>query len=216
MASNTSRPNPGRGALEPRRRPGKERVASLMEAAASVIAEKGFEATTMAEIASRAGALVGSLYHFFPNKEVLASALIKRYGGIIDETFARIDGQAASMPIESLADALVNLLVEIQGESKAIKALLESRVEFSSKWQDFRDDALRHIVRTLTLRSPQITAETAQAMAVVLLQNMKAMKELVADEGAAAELRDMTRLYLASKLGGKGGAMKVQRKGPNE
>jgi AcrR family transcriptional regulator len=175
-----------------------------MEAAASVIAEKGFEAATMAEIASRAGALVGSLYHFFPNKEVLAEALIKRYGGIIDEAFARIDGQATSMPIESLSDALVNLLVEIQGESKAMKALLESRVEFSSKWQDFRDDALRHIARTLTLRSPQIAPESAQAMAVVLLQNMKAMKELVADEGPAAELRDMTRIYLVSKLQGTG------------
>ena len=53
-------------------------------------------------------------------------------------------------------------------------------------------------------------------MAVVLLHNMKTMKELVADQGAAAELRDMTRLYLASKLGRKGGGMKVQRKGTNE
>jgi hypothetical protein len=37
-------------------------------------------------------------------------------------------------------------------------------------------------------------------MAVVLLTNMMAMKELAADQGAAAELRDMTRLYLKSKL----------------
>jgi AcrR family transcriptional regulator len=171
-----------------------------MEAAASVIAERGFEAATMAEIASRAGALVGSLYHFFPNKEVLAEALIQRYGGIIDEAFARVDGQAASMPVEALADALVYLLVEIRGESKAMRALLEARAEFSAKWQDFRDAALRHIARTLTLRSPQLPPETAQHMAVVLLNNMKAMKELVADQGAAAELRDMTRVYLTSKL----------------
>ena len=50
------------------------------------------------------------------------------------------------------------------------------------------------------LRSPQMSPETAQHMAVVLLNNMKTMKQLVADEGAAAELRDMTRLYLASRL----------------
>ena len=202
MASNKSRPNPGRGALEPRRRPGKERVAALMEAAASVIAERGFEAATMAEIASRAGALVGSLYHFFPNKEVLADALIQRYGGIIDEAFARIDSEAASMPIETLADALVYLLVEIQGESRAMRALLEARAEFSEKRRDFRDAALRHIARTLTLRSPTLCPEAAQHMAVVLLNNMRTMKELVADPGTAAELQDMTRLYLASKLQG--------------
>jgi AcrR family transcriptional regulator len=171
-----------------------------MEAAASVIAERGFEAATMAEIASRAGALVGSLYHFFPNKEVLADALIQRYGGIVDEAFARIDGQAASMPIGSLADALVNLLVEIQGESKAMRALLETRAEFSAKRQEFRDAALRHIARTLMLRSPRLPPETARHMAVVLLNNMKAMKELVDDRGAAEELREMTRLYLTSRL----------------
>ncbi|SIO16571.1 transcriptional regulator, TetR family [Singulisphaera sp. GP187] len=156
MASNKSRPRSGRGALEPQRRPGKERVAALMEAAATVIAERGFEAATMAEIASRAGALVGSLYHFFPNKEVLADALIQRYGGIVDEAFTRIDREVSAMTNESLADALVSLLVEIQGESKAMRALLEARAEFSAKRQEFRDAALTRIARTLTLRSPQI------------------------------------------------------------
>ena len=174
-----------------------------MEAAASVIAEKGFERATMAEIASRAGALAGSLYHFFPNKEVLADALIRRYCGIIDEAFARIVSHAASMPIEDLADALVYLLVELQGESKAMRALLEARGELSTRRQELLDTVLGHIGRVLILRTPRLGADSARRMAVVLLQNMKAMKELAADEGAAAELREMTRLYLASRLQGR-------------
>jgi AcrR family transcriptional regulator len=206
MGSNKSRANPERGALTPQRRPGKERVAALMEAAASVIAERGFEAATMAEIAARAGALIGSLYHFFPNKEVLADALIQRYCGIIDEAFARIASQAASMPIEALADALVYFLVELQGESKAMQALLEARAELSTKRDEFRNATLRQIARTLRLRSPQLGPETAQNMAVVLLHNIKIMKILASENGktnnsgASAELRDMTRLYLANKL----------------
>jgi AcrR family transcriptional regulator len=206
MGSNKSRANPERGALTPQRRPGKERVAALMEAAASVIAERGFEAATMAEIAARAGALIGSLYHFFPNKEVLADALIQRYCGIIDEAFARIESQAASMPIEALADALVYFLIELQGETKAMQALLEARTELSMKRDEFRNATLRQIARTLRLRSPQLGPETAQNMAVVLLHNMKIMKTLASENGtanksgASAELRDMTRLYLANKL----------------
>lgn len=43
-----------------------------MEAAAAVIAEKGYEGATMAEIAARSGTKIGSLYRFFPNKESLA------------------------------------------------------------------------------------------------------------------------------------------------
>jgi len=204
MASNKSRGNPARGALEPRRRPGKERVAALLEAAASVIAERGFEAATMAEVASRAGALVGSLYHFFPNKEVLGDALVERYGRIIDGAFAEIDRRSASMPIEAFADALLDLLVEIQGETRALLALLEARAELSARRGEFREAALGHIARTLLLRSPRLRPEAARPMAVVLLYNMKAMKALAADDptavGASAELRDMTRLYLASKL----------------
>jgi AcrR family transcriptional regulator len=207
MASNKSRAKPGRSVVEPQRRPGRERVAALMEAAAAVIAEKGYEAATMAEIAARAGALVGSLYHFFPNKEALAEALIRRYEAIVDEAFARIDGRAAAMPVEELADALIGLMVEIRGESKAMVALLDARAEWSAKRQEFMHAARQHIARTLSLKSPGLPPETARHMAAVLLQNIKAMKTLVAEHGetsgAVAELRDMTRLYLASKLQGK-------------
>ena len=80
MGSKTSRPIRRRDPLEPKRRRGELRVASLLAAAAEVIAERGYEAATMAEIAARAGAQIGSLYHFFPNKEVLADALIERDG----------------------------------------------------------------------------------------------------------------------------------------
>jgi hypothetical protein len=68
------------------------------------------------------------------------------------------------------------------------------------------DAALRHIAGTLSLKSPRLPRETAWHMAAVLLQNMKAMKALIAEygdaSGAVAELRDMTRLYLTSKLQG--------------
>jgi hypothetical protein len=80
--TNKSSPNAERGALETRRRPGKERVAALMEAATAAIAERGFAAATMAEIASPARALVGSLYHFFANKDVLAGAFVGAHPGL--------------------------------------------------------------------------------------------------------------------------------------
>lgn len=203
MASNKSSRTAARGALEPRRRPGRERVAALLEAAASVIAERGYEAATMAEIAARAGALVGSLYHFFPSKETLAEALIERYRGIVDAAFARIDERAASMPIEELADAFLDLMVEVQGESRAMVALLEAREDGSRKRQEFRDATVDRIARTLLLRSPRLAPDRAREMAVLLLHGMKTMKALFAAraEGSVAELRHMTRLYLMSRLG---------------
>ena len=41
--------------------------------------EKGYGATSVAEILSRAGANSGSLYHFFPGKQDLLLAVLERY-----------------------------------------------------------------------------------------------------------------------------------------
>ena len=206
MDSKKSRPNRERSALEPQRRRGILRVASLLEAAATVLAEKGFESATMAEIAARAGAQIGSLYRFFPNKEALADALIVRYRELIDEAFGKIEGQAASTSVNDLADSLVDFLVELHGESRAVTALLEVRSDWSVKRAEFRKAALRRIARILTLRSPRLRPETAVDIAVIVLHNMKTMKVLTLEQGIAtspgapAELRDMNRLYLASRL----------------
>jgi AcrR family transcriptional regulator len=68
-----------RAPLEPQRHDGRQRVAELLQAAAAVIQERGFEATKMAEIAARADAKIGSLYRFFPNKDAVAEALMRQY-----------------------------------------------------------------------------------------------------------------------------------------
>src|SRR6202042_2481625 len=107
-----------RSALAPRRRPGRLRVAALLEAGAAVIAERGFEAATMAEIAARAGAPIGSLYRFFPNKEVLADALLRRFKSPIDAAFAAIEARARELSIAALVDALFALVDELRGEMR--------------------------------------------------------------------------------------------------
>jgi AcrR family transcriptional regulator len=206
MDSKKSSPNRRRGALEPKRRRGELRVASLMAAAAEVIAERGYEAATMAEIAARAGARIGSLYRFFPNKEALADALIERFGELVDAAFRKIEGRVSVLSISELADTLVGLLGELHGESRAIVALLEARAEWSAKRAEFRTAVLRRIAQILMLRSPQLRPGTAEDVAFVLLHNMKTMKAwtleqgIAARPGAVAELREMNRLYLEQKL----------------
>ena len=69
--------------IAPRRIPvqqrGEQRVAELLEAAATIFAEVGYEAATMRDIAGHAGASIGSLYQFFPNKDVVARAIKTQY-----------------------------------------------------------------------------------------------------------------------------------------
>lgn len=209
MDSKKSTANLRRSARAPKRRRGMLRVASLMEAASAVISERGYESATMAEIAARAGAQIGSLYRFFPNKEVLADALIHRYGELIDAAFSKIESQAASSSVDALADSLLDVFVELHDESEAIIALLDARSEWSVKRAELRKAVLRSIAQILLLRAPQLRPQTAKDIAVVVLQNMKTMKAItfeqgiVTSPGAMAELREMNRHYLASKLSKK-------------
>src|SRR5277367_5941639 len=173
MNSNKSRPAQKRAALTPQRRHGKLRVAALLEAGALVIAEKGFEAATMAEIASKAGAPIGSLYRFFPNKEILADALLQRFVELVDKMFDDINRQIESLSTAALADALLRIVADLHGEGAAIRALLEAHSDWSTKRQEFRSRMRRHIAETLTLRSPKLDPEVARNMAAIILQNMK-------------------------------------------
>ena len=209
MGSRKSRANRPREALEPQRRGGELRVAALMAAAAEVIAERGYEAATMAEIAARAGAQIGSLYRFFPNKEILADSLIQRYGELVEASFRKIEERAELMPIRDLADALLGFFSELHAETRAIVALLDARSEWSAKLCEFRVAALGRIGRILQLRAPQLRPKTVDDIAVILLHNMKTMKSLTldptspAEPGTVAELREMNRLYLEHKLSTK-------------
>ncbi len=207
MHSNKSRAIRKRIALQPQRRHGKLRVAALLEAGADVIAEKGFQAATMTEIAAKAGAPIGSLYRFFPNKEILADALVQRYGELVDDTFAKINSQIKSLSTAALAEGLLDIMVDFHREKRAIRALLEAQADSSAKREEFRTAMRRRVAKTLRLRNPRLGPELAMDMAVVVIQNMKtvvALNQELRDgalSGTLAELRQMTRLYLEARLG---------------
>ena len=52
-----------------------ERYTELLSAARAILAEKGFEATTVSEIVARAGVAQGTFYLYFPSKNALIAAL---------------------------------------------------------------------------------------------------------------------------------------------
>jgi AcrR family transcriptional regulator len=73
---------PTQSANRPRRKAKQERsrktVQALLEAAARVLKQHGYAAATTNRIAETAGASVGTLYEYFPNKEAIYEALIQQ------------------------------------------------------------------------------------------------------------------------------------------
>lgn len=196
----------GRVALAPQRSNGRERVSEILETAAKVIQERGFDATTMKEIAERSRTKTGSLYRFFPSKEIIAEALIERYSRLVDAEFDRIDAIAKSGTIHQLADQLIDFLVTIRNETGGLTALLDSRVDGFVKRKELRDKTLRRLAKIVRYRVPNLEQKAVTDIAVVLLHAMKTMVAVSLDPtaatspGAPAELRIMNRLYLEDRL----------------
>jgi AcrR family transcriptional regulator len=176
-----------------------------MEAAADVIQERGFEAATMAEIAARADAKIGSLYRFFPSKEAMADALMQHYAEVLQAEYDAIHARAAVATPEELADILIDLLARRYPQTRAVTALLDSRTDWTEIRRRFRSLALAGIRTALKACAPGLDEREAGDIAAVVLNNMKTMvgmtmKNAPTTPGAPDELRLMNRLYLAARL----------------
>lgn len=62
--------------------------AALLDAALLCFAERGYEGTSIRDIATRAGLSLGLLYHYFPSKEALLGELFARSVALIQGVFA--------------------------------------------------------------------------------------------------------------------------------
>jgi AcrR family transcriptional regulator len=203
MSSNLSSRN--REPLEPQLNVGRQRVAGLLQAAAAVFQERGFEAATMAEIAARADAKIGSLYRFFPNKDAVAEALMSQYSEALRAEFDTIHAHAADATPQELADILIDLLVKRYPKVRAFAALLDSRTDWTEVRQQLRNHTLADIKTALTTCAPDLDGKEAEDVATVVLSNMKTMVGMTMNDApttpdAPDQLRLMNRLYLATVL----------------
>jgi AcrR family transcriptional regulator len=187
----------------PQRSNGKLRVAAILEAAAAVIAEKGYESATMAEIAARSGTKIGSLYRFFPNKESLADTIVVSARENLDAVFDRFDADVNALSSRALADDLMALLFELFTRPAFMK-LLDAGQNWSVKREEFRSALLQRTAKTLMIHAPNLSKKFATDIAIVILLSVKAVVTHQAffdsESSAPDEFRDMTRLYLQSRL----------------
>jgi AcrR family transcriptional regulator len=190
----------------PKRARGKQRVSELLQAAASVFAEKGYEAATMTEIAARAGAPIGSLYQFFPVKEALADTLVQSYVELLAADLQELEARAAEIDNAALVELLFGLLRGHPEARAAALPLAEARMDEKTLRTTFRGMLRKHIAAILRARAPTLSAEIARDVAIVILQMMKASSSLSDEEGLpgrAAGMRELQALalqYLEQRL----------------
>jgi AcrR family transcriptional regulator len=192
-------------AKEPKRERGKQRVAALMDAGAELFAGKGYEATTMTEIASRAGAAIGSLYQFFPSKEALAEALFNRFAERAAASFAQVEARAPGCSARQLADLLIDHKLAQAADRDAAIALSGVVASIVERRKPLGDALRGRLAAILSAGAPGLGQDEAAAAAIIVNQVMKMVPALSSteDERAAtliAEARKLLALYIDDVL----------------
>jgi AcrR family transcriptional regulator len=192
----------------PRRRQarGQRRVDLLLDVAAELFAEVGFEAATTNAIAARAGVSPGTLYQFFPNKDAIAEALAERFVLRLRETQAVFGPELAELPLDELIDRVLDPLVAFHVAHPGFQALFSGSIvspRLASAVQGFLDAVVARAEAIFEVRAPQLNSERRARCARVSVELVRALLPLVVAsdpherDAMVAELKAAQRGYLA-------------------
>jgi AcrR family transcriptional regulator len=189
----------------PQQERGERRLAQLLEAAASVMAEAGYDAATMTEIAERANASIGTLYQYFPDKEAIVRALRQQYVDEFEVLWVPLKAEVSKLSLRQLVDRFFDIIIDYFEKRPAYFPVLNAPGTFK------RDPAARnrlrgHFVALFRERRPGMTPEAALRIANVTVQVFKAMHPLYADASGSEkdkivqEFKLLLLNYLSARL----------------
>jgi AcrR family transcriptional regulator len=133
---------------------GKERKQQLLDVAASLFAERGYQTTRIADICEAAGVAKGLFYWYFETKEALFAELVRS----MRQQLRR--AQADAMDPE--ADAMTRIR---QGTEESVRFMAEHNAFFALLEAERADEAVSALLREgsrLYIRDSRILIEEAQ------------------------------------------------------
>jgi AcrR family transcriptional regulator len=191
----------------PRQARSKERVERILDAAAHVFAEAGYEAATTEAIAARAETSIGSVYQFFPNKDALFGAISARYFERVGALFEGLMGRAREVAWEELLDEAID----------GFAAFDRTDLDFRAVWRNWHRsgefmETGQAMNRAFAKRTEMVLAAHARKkiapkklalVATVAVETISAMLFLSAREpkmgkAVVAETKVLLRRYLAA------------------
>jgi len=194
----------------PRRIPQQARAAARREkflaVAAALIGELGYDAVTMTAIAEQAGASIGTLYDYFPDKPSIGLALITQYTDEVQAHWELLLRDSATMTRTALADVFVEGALKFARERPAYLPLMGAPVAFQ-RTRTARRPLRQTVVNALRRMNSALPEETAFVRAEVIVQLIKGLLTLYREgsprdrDDLAGEYKKVIRLYVMEILG---------------
>lgn len=187
---------------EPRQIRSQRRVEKILDAAAQIFAESGFEAATTNAIAERAEVSIGSVYQFFPNKAALLIQLNLRCLNDLRATLKDVFvPELEQLPRQTMIEAVIDTLGEFQQRNcSVLRVLNTARVpELISSADTVATEACRHVERLLGATYPKLEPERRATIAAVCFTATDALFYLAAVGDAEAQARVLTEIKILLK-----------------
>jgi AcrR family transcriptional regulator len=188
----------------------RERLRRVLDAADELLSAEGAEAFTTKRIAETAGVPVGSVYHYFPDKETIVEALAVRYWSDFEDLVAAVAETDERSPLADPAGAVL----------EALAAGFRARPGFLALWygglrtervrdatRPTRGAIARSVQRIFAVHWPAAGEGRRAAVAqMVVIAGDGLLREAFrrdqsGDMGLLAESRAMLDAYARSRLG---------------
>jgi len=191
----------------PKQARGLQRYERILDAAANLFSENGFEVTTTNEIAARAGTSIGSVYQYFGNKEAIVAALSTRYVSALRDVTETVLGAGVNdLGTAAAADRLLDPIIAFHAQHPEFRLLwlgTELSDTLKSAMKDMDDEVVGRVERLLEARAPRISHERAHVVVTAMHLALKALLALIGrpenagfKDRVAAEVKHMLTAYI--------------------
>jgi AcrR family transcriptional regulator len=191
---------------QPRQLRSQRRVRRILDAAAGLFAELGFEAVTTNAIAERADISIGSLYQYFPNKAALFQALCRRCE---QESLELLDAvvtpELARLELGEVVERVVAALRQLYSANPRLLRVLFQGYPAQGlglPYSSFREAMVQRIDRLLEARWPRLEPDRRLLVARVCFQVADGLFDLalLSEEGTGHRVMDELRSLLLAYL----------------
>ena len=182
-------PNPARALEGERRRVplqdrSRQRVERILDAAARVFGDVGYEAATTEAIAETAGTSVGSIYQFFPNKRAIFDAIATHYHERSRAVFDELVAGPLPSSWRDLLERSVDAFVSLNDEPgfRAIWKNWQVSADVFAAGAAVNRELAHRTAMLMALYAPDVPARKRSLVATVVVEVMNAMLLLAARE----------------------------------
>lgn len=205
---------------QPKQQRGKERVEKILDAAAAVFDQVGYQAATTHLIAARAGTAIGSLYQFFPDKAAIFQAMELRHAERVKAMWEQIDiPSLVQLPLRQMIHLLVMAISELFEQPVSRVVFIQfflARDIFQSIDDSMTQEAIQFMARMLQQRNPELEAIELLAEVCVHSSNALILAALRSSDPLhrqrlTQQIEDLLVSYLEPHVGDdrQGNVMKV-------